>query len=174
MVSLSNHPAYASARSCGGRNLAAPVPVVLRRQEPRSPCPRHASEGWHPDARLRRAHAQSAHTVGRGRGRCHAERSRGISRARWCPLMVSLSNHAAYASVVPAEAGTSQPMSPSFPRFSGAGTSQPMPPSCQRRLASRRAAAPRPCAAGAHGGAWARACHAERSRGISQGIARSW
>ena len=33
--------------------------------------------------------------------------SEAISRARWCPLMVSLS-HAAYASVVPAEAGTSQ------------------------------------------------------------------
>ena len=75
--------------------------LARRRQEPRSPCPRHASQGWYPDARLRRAHAQSAHTVGRGRGPVmptETEASLGDS-----PLMVSLSNH-------PAEAGTSQPM----------------------------------------------------------------
>ena len=54
-----------------------------------------------------RACAAGARGGRRVRNACHAERSRSISRACWCPLMVSLSNHAAYAPVVPVEAGTS-------------------------------------------------------------------
>ena len=66
LVVMSNHPAYeagTSALSDVGATLVG------------SPCPRHASEGRHPDARLRRAHAQSAHTVGAWARVCQAERS---------------------------------------------------------------------------------------------------
>ena len=88
MVSLSNHPAEAGT-----------LPDVGAVREPPPSFPRFSA----PPAgiqRARRAHGAGLSGGGRrGRGPCHSERSRGISRV--------LPAHP----VIPAQAGTSQPAS---------------------------------------------------------------